>query len=1188
MANEVLKLSILLDLKNQASPGVKTFIADLKRLDKQGTVTLATLKKIRSELSRPMGGKFGTSAVSMLNKMRTAANQTNSALDKTRNKLNRQMTTGKNGRSVINPNAMPVPMPTPALPADTPRPRRNLTTFQRAARFNDRVLEPGRQSYQAWKSQIDSLKEYTDETMKLYRAQEKFRLLNLSPEENKKAFEGTKKAVHELGITTESAGVETLTDLVNTLGNVDAALTALPMASKYRFSMNALLGDDFNEAQISKQIQTAFQFLELTNKVSQGREKMMASFDTITKISSATAGRVSGAELLQMAKRGGPAVSQLSDEGLRNLSAVIDDMGGSQVGTAQMTMYQALVGGRMRQKSAERFRHFGLLDESKIEFGNAQQIKRLLPGANKLAPAMMEDPLKAADMLREAMAKQGVDVNNAKAVNEELSILFGDRTGFRLMSKLMNDRAQIVKESERAKNAKGIESRQTPEELAIENAERFKVALTNFKTEAGIPLIATLTELSKAAIPVLKWFGDHPTVAKYTMAVLIGGKVFSAFAETASLFARTGPAVTSWFTNATAAAETNAGAITRAGTAATTTGGKIAQLRGKLNGLPSIVKIGISLAALDFTWEMIQFLRETAAKETNQQMANATANQQAAQITETQKKTDAAMNWLGFDKEKRRKEYRAMGMNDNTIDQVFYNPKRTAADLNQNLGGGRNEIAKSLDTSKKDSLDLVRDLGRIFTNKSVDWQPMGPIPADIVAKQSERKAFYEKQGPRDAKNTTIDYLISGLVPALAPVMLNRSVNPNTLTNREQRGAAYFREQAPQLKDPEVMRAFRTNEMPKMGLDANATADLNNMLKLAFPESFAASSQAVATNFQSMVAPIANATTGLTSIYDPLIQTGGAFMAITPTVQPLADSFSTLPPYLEANQNSLIGMYNASRPVPPSFLAVSYAGIAVSNSLVGVSSSLQNVSSQLANWKAPQAAPVASGTPAIITPDSNAKGGSVVRSGLSYIHKGEKVVPSRTVAFHDNIAPRLTSAVAVMRSVVEAPPVAPVINIFNAPVSPINALGSTASVQTAFANDPMPNAANSPYSVNAMAIPGFAKGADRVQRDGLAFIHTNERIVPAKATAYRDRQELSTIENLSANAAPSVAPVVESAGNYSEGNIYIDAPATFNFPKGIEKVDSSRLEAVFQPLLTKHQKHIERLVERSMQNGRLRN
>jgi hypothetical protein len=237
-----------------------------------------------------------------------------------------------------------------------------------------------------------------------------------------------------------------------------------------------------------------------------------------------------------MSRRGGASVQGLSRDGLFNVSTLVEELSGATTGTALMSMYQALVGGVMKQSAMTEFQRLGLLEEGKYTQDKKGKIK-LGVGANVLGKMMQDDPLKAADKLAEAMRGVGINTDNINAVNEELTILFGNRKAQQLMSLLINQRQQVVKESERAKLSKGG----TELFAQVSNSElgkirEYETALENFRTRAGLPLIQTLTKLTDAAMPMLTFFSNNPEIAGWTMKMILAGKALNAFSQTASIF----------------------------------------------------------------------------------------------------------------------------------------------------------------------------------------------------------------------------------------------------------------------------------------------------------------------------------------------------------------------------------------------------------------------------------------------------------------------------------------------------------------------------------------------------------------------------------------------------------------------------------------------------------------------------
>ena len=468
-----------------------------------------------------------------------------------------------------------------------------------------------------WRQQADSLHTYVDEALRLVRAQEKFKTIGLSAADNERAFSAARKTVAELRGLRLADTTETITDLHGALGDLGHAIEALPQASKYRFAFDTLFGEKFSPDQLNEQIQNAFKYLETTGAVAQGQEEMQRRFNAIAQITAASGGRVTPADLLQMARRGGPAAQGLSLEGLRNISTLIQELGGEGTGTALMSMHQALVGGVMKQSAAAEFMRLGLLDAKKVQFGGAQKIKKLLPGANKLGQLMQEDPLKAADALMEAMRKplrgKAIDTTDANKVREELAILFGNRTAQKLMSLLTTQRGQVVKEARLAAGAKGVEELYKQAlESPTGKLKQFEAEMANFKAEVGLPLVKALSEIAGGIKPILNLAGQYPKLTLFGLALL---KLGAASMETATLMKSSG--LTSLVAkllgrgaaaSAGSAATSAAGALTKAqaeamlfGSGGSATGvgaGLGANLGAALGGSLVLAIIGLGLGSL--------------------------------------------------------------------------------------------------------------------------------------------------------------------------------------------------------------------------------------------------------------------------------------------------------------------------------------------------------------------------------------------------------------------------------------------------------------------------------------------------------------------------------------------------------------------------------------------------------------
>jgi hypothetical protein len=402
--------------------------------------------------------------------------------------------------------------------------RRNVgRTFEAINRGHMRAIGGGFQ-LSGLRYQLEGLRAYTDEAMKLSQAQERFKLHNLSSAENQQAFRAVQGIVDTIKGANLADTTETLSDVFVAVGDLHHAMAALPMASKYRFGFETIFGDKFSKEEVEQQIAAAMKYLEATGAVAKGEAEMEKRFNLLAQMVAGSEGRTTPAMMLQMARRAGPAAQGLSEQGMRNMSGLVQELGGEGAGTALMSLFQSQVAGKMAQKEANEFIRLGLLDPHKIKFGTGQKIKEFLSGANKLAPLLQEDPLKAADALMEAMKHPlhgpAIDTTNANKVREELAKLFGNRTAQKLMSILTTQRNQIVKESHLAEIAKNIQ--QTYDQALGSPAGKVKVFennLRNLEAELGGPLLAALSNVGDAAVPLLRVVGAHPQAALMALAI---------------------------------------------------------------------------------------------------------------------------------------------------------------------------------------------------------------------------------------------------------------------------------------------------------------------------------------------------------------------------------------------------------------------------------------------------------------------------------------------------------------------------------------------------------------------------------------------------------------------------------------------------------------------------------------------
>lgn len=229
-------------------------------------------------------------------------------------------------------------------------------------------------------------------------------------------------------------------------------------------------------------------------------DKLQRFLDLGTKVINATGGMISPSTWFGLAQQGGPALSNMTDEGLLAMAMAAQGMGGMRAGTAMTSAYQQVIGGKGTQYAAQKLHDFGLVGDFDVGKGG-----HLLWHKGALdtpwTRQMQKDPLEATQMLQEAMIKAGYDT-----IEKQVPVLFeafGRQTTQRLVHDFLRNYPQMKGERGRLEAGQGVIGAgnvQANQDYMFA-MHAFSAAWEDMMAKVGLPA-------AQAAIPMLKSVGQ--------------------------------------------------------------------------------------------------------------------------------------------------------------------------------------------------------------------------------------------------------------------------------------------------------------------------------------------------------------------------------------------------------------------------------------------------------------------------------------------------------------------------------------------------------------------------------------------------------------------------------------------------------------------------------------------------------
>jgi len=268
-------------------------------------------------------------------------------------------------------------------------------------------------------------------------------------------------------------------EMAPVLGDRHHATEIAEVMTRMQVSMQGVLGAD-KAKQFHRQIRDAVRAGELSGNALQP-ERFEKYLGIMTKALNAFGGTITPSDFMQATKYGRASALNWSDEFTeRVLPTLIQELGASSTGTAFMTMYQAMIGGRMSLRSIKAWDDLGLIDRTKLDTQNLTKegrIKRLAPQAitgtyefmsnpyewmhKYLIPAMLKKGImsqEGMDEVNKGNIKEGLGQETMRKMTGYLAIMFGDRTGQGMADLLALQKRKIDRDAKLIGEAMGLDA----------------------------------------------------------------------------------------------------------------------------------------------------------------------------------------------------------------------------------------------------------------------------------------------------------------------------------------------------------------------------------------------------------------------------------------------------------------------------------------------------------------------------------------------------------------------------------------------------------------------------------------------------------------------------------------------------------------------------------------------------------
>ena len=318
-----------------------------------------------------------------------------------------------------------------------------LESLKRMGLVGGALVGVGALGLSLFKGPIDAAREYE-------LAFTKFKTLNLGDVVNKQADQFARSA-NLMGVSGKEL-MQTMHESVGLFGGFDRAKKMAPLLAQLNQANSAIFGGKVDRLDEGS-TRSLLQFIDRRDGT-KDEASFLRQLNVAQKLVTGSGGFIKFRDLGQFSQQAGTAFRGLSDEGLLNMSSIMQEQGGARAGTAFMSLYQNLVAGRTPAKAMAMLQNFGL---AKLSMETSGAV-----GASKAKSLVLKD-LVGGDLLRAnptewfrtvflpALNKQGVtsEADILKTTND----LISNRTGSSQGSIMSTQILKVIRDAAITKGA---------------------------------------------------------------------------------------------------------------------------------------------------------------------------------------------------------------------------------------------------------------------------------------------------------------------------------------------------------------------------------------------------------------------------------------------------------------------------------------------------------------------------------------------------------------------------------------------------------------------------------------------------------------------------------------------------------------------------------------------------------------